>query len=106
MNTPNKNISRKEIHYEFPFGNQLNGRDVAKLQTIADKTGDPFIVTSITQNYSKEFNSRYNCKFYMFKFHKTFDGLIGSNNFRLVEVRLDFGKFKFTIQNSTSLYRN
>lgn len=61
---------------------------------------EPFIVSSVFQNYSqkysvtipsfKEFNTNVPLKFYLFKFHKTFDGLIGMDNIKLLHALIDF----------------
>lgn len=66
-------------------------------------SNDPFIVSTVYQKSahqfsanipsSKLFNLPYhqNLKFYLFKFHDFFDGLLGIDNLKLLRANLDFG---------------
>ena len=65
---------------------------------------DPFIVSSVFQNYPKEysaeipnfqeFNSNSKLKFFLFKFHQVFDGLIGVDNLKLLRAEIDISNSK------------
>ena len=71
---------------------------------------EPYIVSSIFQNHSQdycadipifpEFNSKANFKFYLFKFHQTFDGLIGLDNLKLLKAKLDLPDSKLITEHS------
>lgn len=72
---------------------------------------EPFVVTSIFQNHSQEycvniptfseFNSDSNLKFYLFKFHDVFDGLIGLDNLKLLNANINFPQSKLITEHST-----
>lgn len=73
---------------------------------------DPFIVTSVFQNYSQEYSAelpafeefkdpKLELKFYLFKFHKTFDGLIGMDNIKLLQAMIDFRTSRLFTKMST-----
>lgn len=66
---------------------------------------EPFIVSTIFSQSKetkcmlipsfKEFNSDQNLKFHLFKFHNIFDGLIGLDIIKHLQVQLDFINSKF-----------
>lgn len=47
-----------------------------------------------------EFNSIDHAKFYLFKFHQTFDGLIGLDNLKLLQAKLDLPASKLITKNA------
>lgn len=48
----------------------------------------------------KELNYNKSLKFYLFKFHNIFDGLIGLDNSKLLNTRIDFTNATLYTQNS------
>jgi len=63
---------------------------------------DPFIVSTVFQKSAHRYSasipasnifklpSNQNLKFYLFKFHNVFDGLIGLDNLKLLQANIDF----------------
>lgn len=70
---------------------------------------EPFTVSTIFQSSSHEycaeipifpeFNRQDNLKFYLFNFHNVYDGLIGCDNLKLLNARLDFVNSKLLTPN-------
>lgn len=72
---------------------------------------EPFIVSTVFQTSNHDYSSEipmfreFNCdgslKFYLFKFHQIFDGLIGLDNLKLLNAQLDFVNSKLFTPTST-----
>lgn len=72
---------------------------------------EPFVVSTVFQSSShdycaeipllREFNYVNPLRFYLFKFHHVFDGLIGLDNLKLLNARLDFVNSKLLTPNFT-----